>query len=291
MLVRCSSARLLGEPRLARGLRVPVVQQLTQGGRVAGSRTAESNLVQRLGKFQGRLREALRREQVHANLQAQLHRHRPPEIFGLRDWRRRMEAGGKPATRWLHNRACALPAAVMDTVEGVTARGTTTRASLELLRDFWWRAAVATPRWDAAVTSIQAVDMLQRARTMKHSSAGPDGITGQEVADLPLRFWELLAERLEVWQAAGQYPEVWKHARTVFLPKDEEARTGGATEAARMRPISVFWVHLPSCDRCLDFTRGHPQLTWSDSSRLLPRWAQRPLSSPCGAQARCGLDL
>ena len=158
---------------------MPVVQQLTQGGRVAGSRTAESNLVQRLGKFQGRLREALRREQVHANLQAQLHRHRPPEIpkgaleqaaehtcellqttrasrkyLGLRDWRRRMEAGGKPATRWLHNRACALPAPVMDTVEGVTARGTTTRASLELLRDFWWRAAVATPRWDAAVTSI-----------------------------------------------------------------------------------------------------------------------------------------
>ena len=37
---------------------------------------------------------------------------------------------------------------------------------------------------------------------MKHSSAGPDGITGQEVADLPLRFWELLAERLEVWQAS-----------------------------------------------------------------------------------------
>ena len=87
---------------------------------------------------------------------------------------------------------------------------------------------------------ITPEELHVQAKRMASSSAGPDGITGEEVAHLPLRFWGLLADRLEVWSAAGLYPEAWRHCRTVFIPKDTAARKGGEAEVSRMRPISVF---------------------------------------------------
>ena len=103
-----------------------------------------------------------------------------------------------------------------------------------------WQHADPVPRWDAYLDGITAVELHRKAKELRHSSAGPDGLAGCEVADLPLRFWELLWERLEEWSQRDEYPQVWRHARTVFLPKDAEAQRGGLAEAARMRPISIF---------------------------------------------------
>ena len=59
---------------------LPVVQPVLSHGREAGRRCAESGLVQRLCKFQGRLLEALRHEEVDAALSACIRRHWPREV-------------------------------------------------------------------------------------------------------------------------------------------------------------------------------------------------------------------
>ncbi|CAE6971378.1 unnamed protein product, partial [Symbiodinium sp. CCMP2456] len=232
---------------------LPAVQPVSSHGREAGRRCAESGLVQRLCKFQGRLLEAIRHEEVDAALSARIWRDWPREVPGA------FEQAGKEATRWLNNRVCALPAAVVDTFEGQTVTSRTTQEALQILTDFWrrtwnrpqpltvltdledsWRRADPVPRWDAYLDGITAAELHKKAKELRRSSAGPDGLAGCEVADLPLRFWELLWERLEVWNQRDEYPQVWRHARTVFLPKDEAAKRGGPAEAARMRPISIF---------------------------------------------------
>ena len=137
----------------------PDVRPIVQGGRQAGRRNSDVWLVQKLCKFLGRLMEATRHDEVDAR-----RKHWPAEVprssfeqavdttrtllsqtrashkyTALRDWRKRMEAGGKPATRWLNNRVCALPAAVVDTVDNVTRTSRSTYGALQLLRDFWRR--------------------------------------------------------------------------------------------------------------------------------------------------------
>ena len=152
--------------------------------------------------------------------------------------------------------------AIADTVQGVTHRSQTSTEALYLLKSFWRRvwdgAAPAgltenyehdwqeqpqqTPRWNQRVAHVTAEALHACAQKAKHSSAGPDGITGEDLAYMPIAFWQLLLERLQHWQAQGVFPEVWQHCRTVFIAKDGPAKQGGSTEASRMRSISVFIV-------------------------------------------------
>ena len=178
----------------------------------------------------------------------------------LKDWRARMAQGGRATTNWLKGGNCALPGSITDTVNEVTTISRTSTEAIGLLRRFWrrvwrrpeppdllehqqrsWRGqAQVPPAWRSRLTAVTAEDCWRCAQRAKHSTAGPDGIFGQELAWMPVAFWELLCDRLHSWQQAGQFPAVWRHCRTVFLPKDAAAKRGGTTDASRMRPISVF---------------------------------------------------
>ena len=70
--------------------------------------------------------------------------------------------------------------------------------------------------------------------------AGLDGLTGQEAAHLPLKFWQWFAERLGEWQSVGVYPEAFQHARMVCLPKDALSGNEASVPANRLRPITVL---------------------------------------------------
>ena len=171
-----------------------------------------------------------------------------------------MAAGGKQVTRWLKEATCLLPSAVADTHEDVTRVSTTSSEALGLLRDFWrrvwnrtapaslladcaqnWQAQTqaATP-WRAGVTHMTLAALHACAQKAKHSSAGPDGIAVQDLAYMPLTFWQLLLDRVQVWQECGVFPAVWQHCRTVLIPNDEPSSKGQPTNASRMRPISAF---------------------------------------------------
>ena len=178
----------------------------------------------------------------------------------LKDWRARMAQGGRATTSWLKGGNCALPGAITDTDAGITTTSRTTAEALGLLRGFWQRVwqrpeppnlleqqrrswndqTQLPPAWCSRLSEVTAQDCWRCAQRAKHSTAGPDGISGQELAWMPVAFWELLCNRLQRWQHDGQFPEVWRHCRTVFLPKDAAAKLGGTADASRMRPISVF---------------------------------------------------
>ena len=133
--------------------------------------------------------------------------------------------------------ATALPGAITDTDAGITTTSRTTAEALGLLRGFWQRVwqrpeppnlleqqrrswndqTQLPPAWCSRLSEVTAQDCWRCAQRAKHSTAGPDGISGQELAWMPVAFWELLCNRLQRWQHDGQFPEVWRHCRTVFL--------------------------------------------------------------------------
>ncbi|OLP76838.1 Peridinin-chlorophyll a-binding protein, chloroplastic [Symbiodinium microadriaticum] len=176
----------------------------------------------------------------------------------LTSWRARMAQGGREATRWLKNKAGLLAPALQYTVRGVTTTATSTAGSLALIVDFWktvWHRPLpkdlheqldqmwtehAPPQaaWPGDQGPLQAHELMKRARNHSKGSAGPDGISAENLADMPVQWWSMLAQLLQLWTAQNKFPASWREARMVLIPKDEV--TGVAAEVARLRPITVL---------------------------------------------------
>ncbi|CAE7539387.1 unnamed protein product [Symbiodinium sp. CCMP2456] len=168
--------------------------------------------------------------------------------FGLTSWRAKMAQGRREATRWLRNKAGLLAPALQSTVRGVTTTSSSTPGSLELIVAFWrkvWQrqlpddlheqlgqmwAEHPPPQaaWPGDQGPLQAHEMMQRARSHSKSSAGPDGISAENLADMPEQWWAMLAQLLQSWTAQNKFPISWRGARMVLIPKDEV--TGAAAE-------------------------------------------------------------
>ncbi|CAE7247805.1 unnamed protein product [Symbiodinium sp. CCMP2592] len=176
----------------------------------------------------------------------------------LTSWRARMAQGGREAARWLKNKAGLLAPALQYTVRGVTTTASSTAGSLELIVAFWkevWRRPLpedlheqldrmwtehAPPQaaWPGDQGPLQAHELMKRARSHSKGSAGPDGISAENLADMPVQWWSMLAQLLQLWTAQNKFPVAWRESRMVLIPKDEV--TGAAAEVARLRPITVF---------------------------------------------------
>ena len=84
-----------------------------------------------------------------------------------------MEKGGKPATQWLNNKGCTLPACVVDTTDGHNARSRTSREALQVVRDFW-RRTWRSPRSSRTLDTLEAKWRQAEAVPPLGSSHGQD---------------------------------------------------------------------------------------------------------------------
>ena len=102
----------------------------------------------------------------------------------------------------------------------------------------WTERAPPQAAWPGDQAPLQAHELMKRARSHAKGSAGPDGISAENLADMPVQWWSMLAQLLQLWTAQNKFPVSWREARMVLIPKDEV--TGAAAEVARLRPITVF---------------------------------------------------
>lgn len=172
----------------------------------------------------------------------------------MSQWRARMNAQGKAATRWLKAKPALTPVSIL------RPDGSKTMSSSEALAaisEFW------RPIWDRHITeevgnsvknelSQPAEDgpqledpfpspqnLLRTARTTNHGAAGPDGWSGDEVVHWSLDMWQCYHELLNRWAKRGVWPRSWQHIRQVHIRKKEDIYEGEAVPPKDMRPISV----------------------------------------------------
>ena len=167
----------------------------------------------------------------------------------LSSWRSKMAQGGRDTTRWLKNKAGLLVPALSWTVK--PPRPLPLQAPWSCSSPFGGRSGIGpSPR--IRMPSLLNCEMairrrklpgqeirahfvmwsLKRARANSQSSAGPDGVTPQNLADMPRQFWTLFAGRLVHWSERNVFPEAWREARMVLLSKDDLA---GAVAALMFR--------------------------------------------------------
>ncbi|CAE7372773.1 Pol, partial [Symbiodinium microadriaticum] len=179
---------------------------------------------------------------------------------GIQAWKNKVSQGGGDAIRWLKNKTGLLPPAVADSFGGTDMVSRNVAESIEIIAGFWrrvwqrvqphrllekfdeaWeRQPPPTAPWGPSGDPLTAVELQKRARCKAGGGAGPDGMTGQEAAHLPLKFWQWFAELLGEWQSVGTFPEAFRHARMVCLPKDALSGNEASVPVKRLRPITIL---------------------------------------------------
>lgn len=107
--------------------------------------------------------------------------------------------------------------------------------------DFWQQQVPAQPtlQWEP----LTAFELYGQAIRQKHAAGGPDGLAGNEVAQWPIRAWQILEELLQRWQVRSEIPQVWSSVKQVHLQKPgAKLRADGAIGAKDLRPFSVQCV-------------------------------------------------
>ena len=103
----------------------------------------------------------------------------------------------------------------------------------------WQRHTPAQPEmhW----RPLSAKELHVHAQRQNDSAAGPDGLSGTEISQLPYKAWHILAELLNRWTNRSELPQVWQSTRQVHLQKpDAKLRhADGAINAKDLRPISI----------------------------------------------------
>ena len=175
----------------------------------------------------------------------------------LQQWRQDMRNDQSKARQWLKKQNTLPVTSVYEASYDGGGASKSNQEALKTIRAFWqtiWHRngpspndafqswCLHTPRAQALPwKKLSAQEMYTQAKKQRGSAAGPDGFSGTEVSELPLRAWEILEILLDRWISRGELPSVWQSVRQVHLQKpDAKLRPDdGAIAAQDMRPISI----------------------------------------------------
>ena len=160
-------------------------------------------------------------------------------------------------TDWLKNRTAVLVPTVFVEEETRKVTASNTAQCLDLVRGYWdkvWpRDAAQAPLRHFAghglakherpwpqQSQVTAQELLLQARSKTEGALGPDGWTREEVAHLPLSFWCAFVSAVRIWSDANTFPEVWRHARMVCIPKSQIGADCASIAVDKLRPLCVF---------------------------------------------------
>ena len=195
---------------------------------------------------------------------AQLKQHRrDQDAYGISQWKCRLRDSPSACFAWLADSQVVPKPNVFS--EQVPHLGTSecVEDALVILREHWrtvwdrqddWREAwnhlePHILRRPPVEISVMAANHIHKAAAkMRGRSAGPDGWSGSEIADLPLCIFEDVSKMFQLFETAGITPTCWKLAKQVHLPKQTApgARASGAVSASKLRPVTVLstWYRL-----------------------------------------------
>ncbi|CAE7724149.1 unnamed protein product [Symbiodinium sp. CCMP2592] len=173
----------------------------------------------------------------------------------LRRWHADMAQEGKAASKWLKNRPfLSAQGVVTEDAEGHVHRTFDVMEAFDILLGKWreiWRRDDTVPEMDQAEDGVlarpgrapsqnwqlRASDLYASAQRRKGCSGSFDGWEGDELAMLPLAFWEQFLPMLNRWTRRGHFPRAMQCYRQVFIPKGN--LNEGDTNPSDLRPISI----------------------------------------------------
>ena len=152
----------------------------------------------------------------------------------LQQWRQAMRTQPKVASKWTKKDASLPVTSVYDESFQEGAASQSTQESLRAMGAFWariWDRDKPDPDdafqfWQQDVqpavglpwTDLTANELHRQASRQRGSAGGCDGFHGDEIADLPLQAWNIVATLLTRWQARGEVPRSWQRTPN-FVPK------------------------------------------------------------------------
>ena len=172
-----------------------------------------------------------------------------------------LSAQGRAATRWIKETDSPPPTAVSN--EAGNASQTLPEA-LDNLAAFWtgiWQRGTQPPELQSLRDQTaggeafpndswlpSAEQLAERAKQMRALSAGLDGWSGHELADLPHEVFECFRHLVASWSEKRSWPTRWTEIRQTHLSKVQQAAGAESVQAKDMRPISVLsiWYRLLS---------------------------------------------
>jgi len=178
-------------------------------------------------------------------------------LANLQKWRQDMRTDQSKARKWIKEQNTLPVTSVYEASYKEGGSSTSNQEALKAIQAFWqtiWNRngpspsdafqswCLHTPRAQALPwNNLRAQEMCTQAKKQRGSAAGPDGFSGTEVSELPLRAWEIVEILLDRWISRGELPSVWQSVRQVHLQKpDAKLRPkDGAIAAQDMRPISI----------------------------------------------------
>ncbi|CAE7489220.1 unnamed protein product [Symbiodinium necroappetens] len=215
-------------------------------------------------------------------------------------WRDKLLRGGSALSAWLHGRQLVLPSLVTWEENGRQHQSSNIASALEAVAGFWqqvWKRdvsqactraselAAVPPARPPASWALSAEDLQRAARRKSAGAAGLDGWTALELANLPLTHWRDFHVLLHRWLQRGSFPESWRRARTVFLPKTLPDDQGGV-EVAKMRPITILAAHYRIATSCL--TRQQDVRDWIAAQ--VPEYVHGGLQQRAATDALASID-
>ena len=199
----------------------------------------------------------------------------------IQAWKNDMRTDMNKARKWISKQNSLPVTSVHEPKHRNDEASRSNQESLTAIHTFWqhiWERQMppvneAFEKWQQHTPALpemqwrplSAEELHTNAKRQKGSAAGPDGLTGTEISQLPLRAWEILSELLQRWTFRKEIPKVWQSTRQVHLQKpDAKLRTqDGAISAKDMRPISIqctMWRVIAS-----SWTRRTSIRTWISS--------------------------
>ena len=189
----------------------------------------------------------------------------------IQAWKNDMRTDMNKARKWISKQNSLPVTSVHEPKHRNYEASRSNQESLTAIHTFWkhiWERQMppvneAFEKWpEMQWRPLSAEELHATAKRQKGSAAGPDGLTGAEISQLPLRAWEILSELLQRWTFRKEIPRVWQSARQVHLQKpDAKLRTqDGAISAKDMRPTSIqctIWRVIAS-----SWTRRKSIRTW-----------------------------
>ena len=206
---------------------------------------------------------------------------RQDRLTKIQTWRQNMRTDMAKARRWISKQNNLPVTSVHDPNHKNNTATASNHESLEAIHSFWntiWNRQMppvseAFEAWQQHTpsrpefpwTPLSGKELHANALRQQGSAAGPDGLSGSEISQLPLKAWEHLAILLARWTDRQEVPSVWQSTRQVHLQKpDAKLRPAdGAIHAKDLRPISIqctIWRIIAST-----WTRRRSTRNWISS--------------------------
>ena len=161
----------------------------------------------------------------------------------LGKWKAKLRASNTQCYKWLKRGAPQVFKGLVSETVGVLELVTLVSEALLLIRRHWVRVSDREPtdfsnvwqhvqnddEFDRQTTDtwpkLSSLECATAAVKLRGKASGMDGWSGDEVASIPPKHWQLFSDFIELVETSGKTPNNWRQLKQVHSPKPSKLRT------------------------------------------------------------------